>query len=252
MANEIVKQEEKPYIPIVGGVAQPRDIDGVFRLAQLFGQAGMLPHGVNTPQQVCIMLMAGMEVGLSPTQAIQNVMVVNNRPTIWGDAAIGLVQASKKMTSHEEGIKGEGDQRYGYCTVKREDDPTPHTVTFSVQDAKNAGLWGKAGPWKAYPDRMLTLRARAFALRNKFADVLKGLGIREEVEDIEPPTRTVSVSFDDKPRRSLNDKLDAQGAGDAQSTPAAPAPAPERKGFTLTGDPIEDALANAQDIKENA
>src|SRR5690606_6210149 len=62
----------------------------------------------------------------------------------------------------------------------------PIKATFSVADAKKAGLWGKQGPWQQYPKRMLSMRARAFALRDGFADVLRGLGIAEEVQDHQP------------------------------------------------------------------
>jgi hypothetical protein len=57
------------------------------------------------------------------------------------------------------------------------------TVKFSVEDAKRAGLWGKQGPWSAYPKRMMQMRARGFALRDAFPDVLKGLITAEEAED---------------------------------------------------------------------
>jgi hypothetical protein len=52
-----------------------------------------------------------------------------------------------------------------------------------VADAKKAGLWGKAGPWQQYPGRMMALRARGFALRNAFADALRGLITAEEAQD---------------------------------------------------------------------
>jgi hypothetical protein len=56
-------------------------------------------------------------------------------------------------------------------------------VRFSMADAKRAGLAGKSGPWSQYPARMLTLRARGFALRNAFADALRGLITAEEAQD---------------------------------------------------------------------
>ena len=55
---------------------------------------------------------------------------------------------------------------------------------FSMQDAKQAGLTGKQGPWSQYPRRMLQMRARAFALRDVFADVLRGVHVAEEAQDI--------------------------------------------------------------------
>jgi hypothetical protein len=55
-----------------------------------------------------------------------------------------------------------------------------------MDDAKAAGLQGKQGPWTQYPKRMRQMRARAFALRDVFPDVLRGLPVAEEVMDIPP------------------------------------------------------------------
>jgi hypothetical protein len=52
-----------------------------------------------------------------------------------------------------------------------------------VAEAKKAGLWGKQGPWTQYPRRMLQMRARGFALRDAFPDVLRGLVTAEEAAD---------------------------------------------------------------------
>jgi hypothetical protein len=52
-----------------------------------------------------------------------------------------------------------------------------------MADAKRARLAGKTGPWSQYPERMLALRARGFALRNAFADALRGLITAEEAQD---------------------------------------------------------------------
>jgi hypothetical protein len=69
------------------------------------------------------------------------------------------------------------------CIVKRKGlDAVTHT--FGLDDAKTAGLLGKAGPWTNYPKRMRQMRARGYALRDAFPDVLMGLSIAEEVQDI--------------------------------------------------------------------
>jgi len=56
--------------------------------------------------------------------------------------------------------------------------------TFSVKDARLAGLMNKAGPWKQYPKRMLQMRARGFAIRDAFPDALKGVITYEEASDL--------------------------------------------------------------------
>jgi hypothetical protein len=125
----------------------------------------------------------GSEVGLSPMQSLQSIAVINGRPTIWGDAALALVQSSPVCEYVREYTEGEGDALVAVCEAKRRGYPAPTVVRFSVADAKKAGLWGKSGPWQQYPARMMTLRARGFALRNAFADALRGLITAEEAQD---------------------------------------------------------------------
>jgi len=79
------------------------------------------------------------------------------------------------------------------CLVKREGQEEQET-SFSVSDAKLAGLWGKAGPWTQYPARMLRFRARSFALRDQFGDALRGLKAAEEAMD-EPINVTPRPTF---------------------------------------------------------
>jgi hypothetical protein len=91
---------------------------------------------------------------------------------------LALVQAHPAYESMSEKIEND----IAYCTIKRKGEE-PHTSTFSVEDAKKAGLLGKQGPWTQYPKRMLQMRARGFALRDKFSDALKGLIVKEEAQD---------------------------------------------------------------------
>ena len=69
------------------------------------------------------------------------------------------------------------------CEAKRRGYEKPTVVRFSVADAKKAQLWGKSGPWTQYSRRMLQMRARGFALRDAFPDVLRGLVTAEEAQD---------------------------------------------------------------------
>jgi hypothetical protein len=144
----------------------------------------MAPKDMKQPEQIAVAILHGMEVGMTPMTALQSIAVVNGRPSVWGDGAIGLVRASGQLEEFEEGLNGEGDKRVAFCRVKRRGEKVLER-TFSWDDAKKAGLTSKTGPWQAYPNRMLVLRARAFALRDAFADILRGLSIREEQEDVE-------------------------------------------------------------------
>lgn len=156
------------------------NLGGLWRIATVIKNGKMCPKDKQTIEQLVIAMAHGKEVGLPPMQAIQDIAVINNRPTIWGDAAIGLVLSSDVC---EDIIESFDDHAMvATCTVKRKGH-SQYTKTFGIEDAKGAGLWGKSGPWSQYPKRMLQMRARSFTLRDKFADVLKGLRLAEEVMD---------------------------------------------------------------------
>lgn len=161
----------------------PTNFESAYRLANAVCQAGMAPKGLDTPEKALVAILHGLEIGLTPMAALQRIAVVNGRPTIWGDGAIGLVRGSGACEYVRERIDGDGDKMVAICEAKRKGEPEPIIGRFSVQDAKTASLWNKSGPWQQYPRRMLQMRARAFALRDGFADVLGGLYLREEIED---------------------------------------------------------------------
>ncbi len=164
----------------------PTSLDEALQLGRAVVAARLAPRGMETPEACMIAILHGLEVGLSPMQALQRIAVVNGRPTIWGDGALALVQASGLATFVSEVVVGDTPELWvASCTVLRRGERQVVTRTFSVEDAKRARLWGKAGPWSEYPQRMLQMRARAFALRDVFADVLGGLYLQEELADCE-------------------------------------------------------------------
>lgn len=161
----------------------PQNMDEAYRLAKAICMAGMAPKGMDSPEKCMISIMRGMEVGLTPMMALDKIAIVNGRPVIWGDGAMGLVRGSGVCDWVKEYIDGEGDNRAGVCIAKRRGEAEPIERRFSIADARKANLWGKSGPWSQFPERMLQMRARAFCLRDLFADVLGGLYLREEMED---------------------------------------------------------------------
>lgn len=140
------------------------------------------------PLDILVAIQWGNEIGLAPMQALQNISVINGKPSVYGDAAMALVQASPVCEGVEEFFEGESTSTVAVCIAHRKG-RKPVTARFSVEDARRAGLWGKQGPWTQYPKRMLQMRARGFALRDAFPDVLKGLITTEEAEDYPEETK---------------------------------------------------------------
>lgn len=157
----------------------PQTFDQALTFAGYLADSDMVPKDFKgKPGNCLVAIQWGMEIGLKPLQAMQNIAVINGRPSLWGDAVIALVRNSPLC----EYVIEEDDGQTATCRVKRRGEPE-QTRTFSMEDAKRAGLAGKAGPWMQYPKRMRQMRARAFAVRDVFPDALKGLAVAEEVMD---------------------------------------------------------------------
>jgi len=158
-------------------------LDEAWRMAAAMAKSDLVPkdyHG--KPENCLIAMQMGAEVGLAPMAALQSIAVINGRPCLWGDGALGVVMSHRDYENHDEYLEGEGDKLTAVFEIQRRGHKV-HRVTFSVEDAKKAKLWTKSGPWQEYPKRMLQMRARGFGLRNKFPDALKGLNIAEEAMD---------------------------------------------------------------------
>jgi len=173
--NDIV-----PAIPKKIAAIVPQSLSETAQLAELIYKSGTAPRGMNNPQSIMISIMRGMELGLTPFQSLDKIPIVNNRPVLMAEAGLSLVRSSGKAAYVKEWFEGEGDKRIAFCEAKRGEEIV--TRQFSVADARKAGLWGKGGPWTQFPDRMLQMRARAFCLRDGFADILGGLYFKEEFD----------------------------------------------------------------------
>jgi hypothetical protein len=162
----------------------PATLTEAIQFSDMLASSSMVPKAYQgKPQDILVCVQWGYEMGLAPMQALQNIAVINGKPSVYGDAAMALVQASSVCEDVEEYFEGEGTTNpVAVCVAKRKG-RKPVTAKFSVEDAKRAGLWGKQGPWQAYPKRMMQMRARGFALRDAFPDVLKGLITAEEAQD---------------------------------------------------------------------
>ena len=163
--------------------------------AQKLANSSLVPtsyHG--KPEDILVCLQYGAEVGLKPLQSLKNISVINGRTCMWGDALLALVQGHPDF---EDIIEQQSDG-VATCIIKR-NGRTKVMGMFSIEDAKRARLYGKQGPWTTYPKRMLQMRARAFAIRDSFADALQGFSVREEVEDMEEQIINETVTATPEP-----------------------------------------------------
>lgn len=158
--------------------------------AELFIAGGH--KGFRNPAEMAMAIIAGASLGMGADQAIQAFAVINGKVCMYGDALPSQMRKTNELKHHAETPSGSLKDGTRSWTVEitrvqklvnGDFGETTYKQTFSIADAKNAGLWGKSGPWTQYPDRMLQMRARAFCVRDSFPDALKGVGVVEEHQD---------------------------------------------------------------------
>ena len=172
----------------------PQSFEQALQFSQYLADSELVPKDYRGKPGNCLIAMQwGSELGLKPLQALQNIASINGRPALWGDAVIALVRASPLC----EFVIETDDGQTATCRVKRRGEPE-QSRTFGMDDARTAGLLGKQGPWTQYPKRMRQMRARAFALRDVFPDVLRGLPVAEEVMDM-PGERNMGMVDEVRP-----------------------------------------------------
>ena len=205
MSGELVVQKA-PIAPANDRGLRLASLDDMWRFANYVAESRLAPKGIETPAAILIALQMGAELGLTPMASLQNISIINGRPSVWGDAMLGVCQASGAFdfAAFEETVTAADGVWTATCTVRRFPNGKPIVRTFSMNDAKTAGLQGKTGPWQQYPKRMLQMRARSWALRDAFSDLLRGFKCTEEVSDYQ--------TIDEQPaakngRSTLNETL---------------------------------------------
>lgn len=162
------------------------DTHDAWRFANIAFTSGLAPKGFKNVASVMIAVIMGAELGMTPMASLQNIAVINGRPSLWGDIMLALVRQSGLFDEEvfEETCDDSLDGGTGFCTVRRKPDGKAITRKFSMLDAERAKLLAKDATWHTYPQRMLMFRPRSWALRDAFGDVLLGLRSAEEERDI--------------------------------------------------------------------
>lgn len=192
MSSQLVEQKQSFSLA-------PQNMEEAFKFADMLSKSNLVPKDfAQNAGNILVAVQWGAELGLQPMQAMQNIAVINGRPSLWGDSVIALVKASPLCEYVTEEVTDAG----ATCKVKRKGEPE-QVRYFTVDDAKKANLWGKQGPWTQYPKRMLQMRARSWALRDVFPDVLRGMPVAEELQDMQPEKDVTPIQEDTKPKPSF-------------------------------------------------
>ena len=188
-------------------------LDGMREFAKVILNSGIAPHYLyekkpdgkidftkGNVEKLMGVFIKGDQLKMHPLTAMQEVVPVNGLLSIKGDGAKSLILQSGKIKKGTWNEKSEGDIETGTykvtITATREDTGETLSRSFSVAQAKRAGLWitqemlqkndgwkKKQSAWYKFPERMMKYRALGFLARDLFSDVLSGTYTLEEAQD---------------------------------------------------------------------
>lgn len=148
-------------------------------LAQKISNTEFVPKGLRgAPDKVLACMLTGNELGIGPMNALAKIHVIEGKP----GAAAELMRALILRDGHELWVAESSNTK---CTIgiRRRGSTREQTFTWTMDDAKAAGLAGK-GPWRTYPRAMLLARATAEGARAVCPDSISGLSYTvEELSD---------------------------------------------------------------------
>ena len=137
------------------------------------------------PHYVLACILFGDELGIGPMQSLASIHVIDGRPA----ASPELMRALVNRAGHRLDVVEKTGEKVTLRGVRADTGSTAE-VTFTMEDAKRAGLAGKDN-WKNYPRAMLMARATSELCRDIFSDVIAGLSYTpEEAASIDGGTWT--------------------------------------------------------------
>ena len=186
-----MEEEKKEVAEITASTMMPATFNNRYQMSKILVQSGLMPKNMDTAEKVCVALQYGFELGLSPMVSVNNISVVNGKPTLGADIMHAIVRHAKEYGGVEWVCQ---DDKRAECIVHRINANYKEDVrgVFTMEMAQKAGL-DKKDNWKNYPARMLKHRALSYALRDAFPDVLAGIYSPDEIEaETAPEIRNIT------------------------------------------------------------
>lgn len=204
-------------------IITPRTLDEAKDLARELAGARTIPEALQkSPADVLAIVMAGSELGLAPMQSVRALVLIKGKPTLSADAMGALVKARRDVCEYLQ-MKHSDATRAVYET-KRAGDPSPTTMGFTIEEARQAGLNGDN--WKRFPAAMLRARALSAICRAVYPDLLLGVYDPDELAPQAEKDVTPAPAPEAPKRKRLN-IVDVTPAPEARPSPPMAEVVPE-------------------------
>jgi hypothetical protein len=213
----------------------PANLDEAWRIAEMLSKSGILPDALRgKPHDILVTVMTGTELGLSPMQSIRDVYVVKGRGYVSSLLKVALVKQSQECEFFR--CVETSATKATFTTRRKGEGET--TFSFTLEEAKAAGLIASGGNWEKYPALMLRRRCSGQLADEVYPDVVRGIGDSDDVRQAAPVELNAAPPTWAPPAPALEE---AQLAPPSPPSPPAAVEAPKASRLPIVDAPAPEA-----------
>ena len=218
--ESLTLQEQGQQLSVLGAFANSEQFQMAKQAAEMLASSSMVPVTYqNNPGSCFIALNTALRLRMDPLMIMQNLYVVQNRPSWSGQFAIALVNICPKFSATWFEYRNEEDFQKGVRMCAQLKTGQNVYGTWITPEMVKAEGWGKK--WQTMPEQMYKYRAAAFFARTNCPEALLGLSVEGEAEDIADKSQPDIKPPLFKSRASMSDVVDAEKVADSPRLPVA-------------------------------
>jgi hypothetical protein len=188
--NEVVVKQDHITELSTNVFSSLENIKEIFDIGKMFASSTLVPKAYQGQAMDCtIAVDMANRMGVSPMMVMQNLYVVQGKPSWSGQACKSLIDGSNKFKDTKHVYIGERNTDTWGCYlqgIRLSDSEVVNGPEVTIKMAKEEGWYGKTGSkWKTMPELMLAYRASAFFARVHIPNALMGVSVEGEVADIQ-------------------------------------------------------------------
>lgn len=181
--ESLTLQEQGQQLSVLGAFANSEQFQMAKQAAEMLASSSMVPTTYqNNPGSCFIALNTALRLRMDPLMIMQNLYVVQNRPSWSGQFAIALVNICPKFSATWFEYRNEEDFQKGVRMCAQLKTGQNVYGTWITPEMVKAEGWGKK--WQTMPEQMYKYRAAAFFARTECPEALLGLSVEGEAEDM--------------------------------------------------------------------
>lgn len=232
MSNELTPIQPQPQQQIT--------LQDQMAFAKAVCQSDIIPTVYRgKPANILVAVGYGAPLGLTPMQSLQDISVINGKPT----ASASFIASHVRMAGHKLRINKDEKALSVTATIVRSDDPDyPISVTRDKAWAQQMGLLNKDN-YRKQPLTMLTWRAITAVAREACPEILYGVQYSpDELHDLDTNNDVRAEVVDDEQqlsrqkRRGYGSRARQNPVEQAEQQPQACAPEHAEAIFTMLRD----------------